>query len=53
MKIFDGDIIKQCLLETFWQKLWGAWQVLIGRAGIIILKIDKNKFYTQAQNKEG
>lgn len=45
MKVFEDELIKQCVLITLKDRLWGAWQVLMGRAGIILLSIDPKKFY--------
>lgn len=42
---FNEDIIKQCILDSFLKRLWGAWKVLTGQAGILLLVIKKKDFY--------
>jgi hypothetical protein len=44
-KLFDEVIIQQCILNTFYKRLWGAWKVLRGKAGIILLEINPKDFY--------
>lgn len=46
-KLFEGSIIKQCMLLTIRQRIWGAWQVLSGKAGIILIKIKYSDFYNK------
>ena len=43
--IFDEEIIRSCVMDTFLKRIWGAWQVLIGRAGILLLIIKKTDFF--------
>jgi hypothetical protein len=37
--------IKQFVLTTMRQRIWGAWQVLTGKAGIIFIAIKHKDFY--------
>ena len=45
ISVFGEALTKQCILITFWQRIWGAWQVLIGEAGIIFLRVKHKDFY--------
>jgi hypothetical protein len=45
VKFFEDHIVKNCILKTWKDKFWGAWQVLKGNAGIIIYRIKKEDFY--------
>ena len=38
--VFDELILKTCILNTFWKRLWGAWKILCGEAGILLIKIN-------------
>ena len=50
-RISDGNVstndigIKQFVLTTMSQRIWGAWQVLAGKAGIIFIAIKHKDFY--------
>lgn len=46
---FEEESITQCLLVTRRQRLWAAWKVLKGEAGIILLKIKPKDFYVNAK----
>jgi len=45
LSFFDEAIIHQYMLTSFKKRLWGAWEVLTGRAGIILVKINYKDFY--------
>jgi hypothetical protein len=45
VKFFEDHIVKNCILKTWKDKFWGAWQVLKGNASIIIYRIKKEDFY--------
>ena len=42
--IFGEEVVKNCVLRTFKQRLWGAWKVLMGEAGIVFIHLDRKKF---------
>lgn len=42
---FEEDIIKACVLGSVRKRLWAAWKVLKGDAGIVLLKINPRDFY--------
>lgn len=37
--VFDPVAIKSCVMDSWYKKVWGAWQVLCGRAGIVFVEI--------------
>ena len=37
---FGKNITQNIFMNTWQRRVWGAWQVLNGNAGIIILRID-------------
>ena len=43
--VLGEAIIKNCILDTFPKRIWGAWQVLIGNAGILIVRVNPRKVY--------
>lgn len=43
--VFDTGIIKSCTMDTFRKRLWGAWQVLNGKAGIVFIEVKHEDFY--------
>jgi hypothetical protein len=45
--VFGQSIIRQATLRTFWDKLWGAWKVLNGEAGIILVRISPDQLTTK------
>ena len=47
VKFFEDHIVRNCILKTWKDKLWGAWQVLTGNAGIILYRIKKKDFYNE------
>lgn len=51
--IFDEMIFKNCLIETFWDRLWICWQVLIGNVSVVMFNIPAKKFYKSTLEKEG
>jgi len=46
-QLFTAEMIKTCTLETLKQKLWGAWMVLSGKAGIIIIPLQAKDVYRE------
>ena len=50
--LFNEDIIRQCTLDSFSKRLWGAWKVLIGQAGVLLLCIKKEKIYRSPNAKQ-
>lgn len=46
--IFDDAWIKNAVLNTFPKRVWGAWMVLIGKAGFIFYEIPKNNIYKKS-----
>ncbi len=38
--VFGQSIIEDATLRTFRQRIWGAWKVITGEAGIILVRID-------------
>ncbi len=51
ISVFDENIIKNCVLRTLKQRIWGAWQVLIGEAGIIIVRVNPKKYWVKGGKK--
>ena len=41
--VFGTTVIRNCVLKTFPQRCWGAWKVLTGEAGILLLRVDPTK----------
>jgi hypothetical protein len=41
--VFGQSIIRQATLKTFKDKIWGAWKVLTGEAGIILVRVSPEK----------
>ena len=50
-RFFDEELIKQCILNTFLKRIWGAWKVLNGEAGIIVISVHIKKFHKKNLNK--
>lgn len=46
--MFDTDIVQNVVMDSFKKRIWGAWQVLTGKAGIVIISISPKKFYKEA-----
>jgi len=40
LSIFGEFITKNIILDTWPKKIWGAWKVLTGEAGIILVRIN-------------
>lgn len=45
--MFDVEMIRSCILDTFRKRLWGAWQVLKGKAGIVFFEIKAKDIYKE------
>jgi hypothetical protein len=53
MAVFGQTIIKEAILKTFRQRCWGAWKVITGEAGIILMRIDPKKINLTTAEVEG
>jgi hypothetical protein len=45
--IFGQSFVKNCMLKTFPQRIWGAWKVLTGEAGIILVRVSPKDVYKE------
>ena len=45
--MFGQSIIKDATLRTFRQRIWGAWKVITGEAGIIMVRVPPDKVYKE------
>lgn len=43
LDIFGKYITKNIFLDSWQKRLWGAWMVLIGDAGIILVRLNPDK----------
>lgn len=43
--IFGESIVKNITLNTWPKRIWGAWKVLTGEAGIIIVRVSPTYKY--------
>lgn len=44
MAVFGHNVIQNFVLGSFRKRLWGAWKVLTGEAGIILVRVDPEDF---------
>jgi hypothetical protein len=51
LSIYGQEIIRQVVLRTLKDRLWGAWKVLCGDAGIILVRIDPKEVLTPPKPK--
>ena len=49
--VFGQSIIRQATLRTIKDKLWGAWKVLTGEAGIILVRVDPKRIFNPTKGK--
>lgn len=49
--VYGQQIIRQATLRTLKDKIWGAWKVLTGEAGIILVRVDPKEL--SSLKKEG
>jgi len=40
-----GPMIKMVYIDTFMKRIWGAWNVLIGKVPVLPTEIDWKQFY--------
>lgn len=45
LDLFGESIIKKCVMIKFHQRLWGAWKVITGEAGIVLIRVCPKKKY--------
>jgi hypothetical protein len=43
ISVFGEAIVQQCVLNNIWKRIWGAWKVLTGEAGIILVRVSPEK----------
>lgn len=51
--LFGQHVVENIVLRTWKKRLWAAWKVLNGEAGIILLRVDPRKVYEATHNLEG
>jgi hypothetical protein len=52
MAVYGQEIIRQITLRTFRERFWGAWKVIIGEAGIIMVRVNPKKVFIKARKEE-
>lgn len=45
ISVFGESVIKNCILNTWPKRIWGAWKVLNGEAGILIIRVNPKDMY--------
>jgi hypothetical protein len=50
--VFGKSMIENCILNSWQKRIWGAWKVLCGDAGIILVRHDPMKTQSERQFKE-
>lgn len=45
--VFGKSMVENCILNSWKKRLWGAWKVLCGDAGIILVRLKHEDCYEQ------